>query len=132
MRLTESRTTRNEQLLMMPTELLTNREWLHGELLSRSECRRPRWCLDMNCQACLTVISPVSYSVYTFSAEVDLHVLPTCTWNLPLSRSTCTLVGWLTGTSNLRTSSWMDLVSICMVTIRVYIRAKVVYQSSKH
>jgi len=31
-RLTKSRTARNKQLFMMPTELLTNREWLqlHG------------------------------------------------------------------------------------------------------
>ena len=39
-RLTESRDTRSEQLhvLMMPTEsLLTNGEWLPGELLSGSE-----------------------------------------------------------------------------------------------
>jgi len=36
--LTESRNTRSEQLLVMPTELLTNREWLQGELLSRLEC----------------------------------------------------------------------------------------------
>jgi len=34
-RLTESRDTRSEQLLVMPTEsLLTNGEWLPGELLS--------------------------------------------------------------------------------------------------
>jgi len=36
-RLAESGNTRSEQLLMMPTELLTNREWLPGELLSGSE-----------------------------------------------------------------------------------------------
>jgi len=28
---------------MMPTELLTNREWLPGELLSGSEHQRPSW-----------------------------------------------------------------------------------------
>ena len=34
-RLTESRDARSEQLLVMPTELLlTNGEWLPGELLS--------------------------------------------------------------------------------------------------
>jgi len=37
-RLTESGNTRSEQLLVMPTELLTNREWLPGELLSGLEC----------------------------------------------------------------------------------------------
>jgi len=42
-RLTEGRNTRSEQLLAMPTELLTNREWLPGELLSGSKCRRPGW-----------------------------------------------------------------------------------------
>jgi len=47
--LTESRDARSEQLLMMPTEsLLTNGEWLPGELLSGSECRAPGWFLDMN------------------------------------------------------------------------------------
>jgi len=42
-RLTESGNARSEQLLVMPTELLTNREWLPGELLSGSECWRPNW-----------------------------------------------------------------------------------------
>jgi len=37
MRLTESRNVRCEQLLVVPTELLTNRQWLLGELLSGSE-----------------------------------------------------------------------------------------------
>jgi len=35
-RLTESGNARSEQLLVMPTQLLTNREWLPGELLSGS------------------------------------------------------------------------------------------------
>jgi len=42
-RLTKSRNARSEQLLMMPTESLINREWLSGELLSASERRRPSW-----------------------------------------------------------------------------------------
>ena len=46
-RLAKSRNARSEQLLMMPTELLTNREWLPGELLSGSEHRRPGWFLDI-------------------------------------------------------------------------------------
>jgi len=33
-RLTESRIARNEQLLVMPTELLTSGKWLPEELLS--------------------------------------------------------------------------------------------------
>ena len=32
--LTNSRDARSKQLLVMPTELLSNREWLPGELLS--------------------------------------------------------------------------------------------------
>jgi len=47
-RLAESRNARSEQLLRMPKELLINREWLPGELLSGSEHRRPGWFLDMN------------------------------------------------------------------------------------
>jgi len=38
---TESRNARSEQLLMMPTESPTTREWLPGELLSESERQRP-------------------------------------------------------------------------------------------
>ena len=40
-RLTESGNTRSEQLLVVPIDSLTNRQWLLGELLSGSECRRP-------------------------------------------------------------------------------------------
>ena len=36
-RLAKSRNARSEQLLVMPTELLTNREWLPGELMSGLE-----------------------------------------------------------------------------------------------
>jgi len=39
----------------MPTELLTNREWLPGELFSVSERRRPGWFLDMKYQTCLAI-----------------------------------------------------------------------------
>ena len=46
-RLTESGNAKSEQLLMVPTQSLTNREWLPGELLSGSECRSPDWFLDM-------------------------------------------------------------------------------------
>ena len=51
-RLTEGGKARSEQLLVVPTGSLTNREWLPGELLSGSECRRPGWFLDMNYQTC--------------------------------------------------------------------------------
>ena len=46
-RLTESGNARRMQLLVMPTESLTNREWMPGELLSGSECRKLSWFLDM-------------------------------------------------------------------------------------
>ena len=36
-RLTESGNARSKQLLVMPTESLTSREWLPGELLSNLE-----------------------------------------------------------------------------------------------
>jgi len=52
-RLTESGNARSEQLLMKPTELLTNRELLPGELLSGSEQQRSGWFLDMKHQTCL-------------------------------------------------------------------------------
>jgi len=51
-RLTESGNVRSEQLLVVPTELLTNRQQLLGELLSGSEHRRPSWFLDMKYQTC--------------------------------------------------------------------------------
>jgi len=40
-KLTQNENARSEQLLVMPTESLTSREWLQGELLSGSECQRP-------------------------------------------------------------------------------------------
>jgi len=55
-RLTESENARSEQLLMMPTELLTNREWLPGELLGGSERRRPGWFLVMKHQTCFFLV----------------------------------------------------------------------------
>ena len=51
-RLTESRNARSKQLLVVPTESLTNGEGLPGELLSGSEHRRPSWFLDMKYQTC--------------------------------------------------------------------------------
>ena len=52
-RLTKSRNARSEQLLMMPTESLTNREWLPGELLSGLERQSPGWFLDMKYLSCI-------------------------------------------------------------------------------
>ena len=51
-RLTESGNARSEQLLVVPTESLTNRQRLLEELLSGSERRRPGWFLDMKYQTC--------------------------------------------------------------------------------
>ena len=51
-RLTESGNARSEQPLVMPTESLTNGEWLSGELLSGSERQRPGWFLDMKYPTC--------------------------------------------------------------------------------
>ena len=51
-RLTKSGNARSEQLLVMTTELLSNREWLPGELLSGLEHRRPGRFLDMKYQTC--------------------------------------------------------------------------------
>jgi len=51
-RLTESGNARSEQLLVVPTKSLTNRQRLLGELLSESERRRPGWFLDMKYQTC--------------------------------------------------------------------------------
>jgi len=52
MRLIECGNARSEQLLVVPTESLTNREWLPGELLNGLECQRPGWFLDMKYQTC--------------------------------------------------------------------------------
>ena len=46
-RLTKSRNARSEQQLVVPTESLTKRQRLLGELLSGSELQRPDWFLYM-------------------------------------------------------------------------------------
>ena len=56
-RLTESGNARSEQLLVVPTESLTNRQRLLGELLSGFERRRPGWFLDMKYQTCFLGIN---------------------------------------------------------------------------
>jgi len=59
---------RSEQLLIIPTELLTNRERLPGELLSGLECPRPGWFLDMKYHTC-------------FPSDSDVHEHPeACDW----------------------------------------------------
>jgi len=55
-RLTESGNTKSEQLLVVHTGSLTNREWLPGELLSGSECRRPGW---LNIRLVPLIFTPV-------------------------------------------------------------------------
>ena len=42
MRLTKSENARSKQLLVMPTESLTDREWQPGELLSGLKCSKAR------------------------------------------------------------------------------------------
>jgi len=66
-RLTESGDTRSEQLLMMPTELLTNREWLPG-----SECHTPGWFLDIKYQFLDNGLFHVS-TYCTMGLKSDLH-----------------------------------------------------------
>ena len=63
-RLTESRNARSKQLLLMPRDLLTNREWLPGEFLSGSERRRPGWLLDMKYPTCFWT-SSLSWNLVT-------------------------------------------------------------------
>jgi len=50
--LTESGNARSEQLLVVPTDSLTNRQRLLGELLSGSKRRSSGWILDMKYQTC--------------------------------------------------------------------------------
>ena len=72
-RLTESRDDRSKQLLVMPTEsLLTNGEWLPGELLGGSERRTPGWFLDMNIRLVLVRID-YSYSFFGTSTNLKCH-----------------------------------------------------------
>ena len=61
-RLTKSRNTRSEQLVV-PTESLTNREWLPGEFLSGSERQRPGCFLDMKYQTCSASVGSLSHNV---------------------------------------------------------------------
>ena len=70
-RLTESGSARSEQLLMVRTEPLTNREWLLEELLSGSECRRPGWLLDMKYQTCLLLF--MSFFIFSSRRMLELR-----------------------------------------------------------
>ena len=67
-RLTECGNARSELLLVMPTELLTNREWLPG-----SERPRPGWFLDIKYPTCPSVLRqwlvPCFYLLYNGAKE---------------------------------------------------------------
>jgi len=65
MKLTESRNARSEQLLVMPTELLTNGEWLPGKLLSGSEHQRYKMVLDTNINLFQPIISILLCSLFS-------------------------------------------------------------------
>jgi len=75
-RLTESGNTRSEQLLVVPTESLTNRKWLPEELLNGLECRRHGWFLDMKYQTCCTRLCTSTLIQVSGSAPKDLA--PAC------------------------------------------------------
>ena len=74
-RLTENGNARSEQLLVMPTESLTNREWLPGELLSSPECWRPGWFLDTMYQTCLLAVYPVSWCYICGGSDITQEPL---------------------------------------------------------
>ena len=61
-RLTESGNARSKQLLVVPTEFLTNSEWLPGELLNGSERRRSSWFLVMKYQTYFVLEQPLAKS----------------------------------------------------------------------
>ena len=75
-RLTESRNANSEQLLVVPTESLTNRKWLPGELLNGLECRRPSWFLDIKYQTCCARLRTSTLIQVSGSAPKDLA--PSC------------------------------------------------------
>jgi len=76
-RLTESGNTRSEQLLVVPTESLTNRQRLLGELLSGSEHRRPGWFLDMKYQDLLLPV-PILLKSQFCVLRVSLSCMSCC------------------------------------------------------
>ena len=80
MRLTKSGNARSEQLLVVPTELLTNREWLPGELLSGSERRRPGWFLEISTLCTSGVTLSTSLSMWRIKLlECHLTLYDACT-----------------------------------------------------
>ena len=83
-RLTESGNTRSEQLLVVPTELLTNREWLPGELLSGSERQRPG-CFIRYEISDLFQLNFFPYIVHTYKAYASHADVPSDTGDKSLS-----------------------------------------------
>jgi len=55
--------------VVMPTESLTNREWLPGELLSGPERRRPGWFLEMKYQICAIKNAQICLDPWHSTAE---------------------------------------------------------------
>ena len=82
-RLTESGNARSEQLLVVPTESLTNREWLPRELLSGSERRSPGWFLDMKYQTC-----------YSSAVESFVHLTSLCRTLYSVTEPCCSVLGY--------------------------------------
>ena len=77
-RLTESGNARTEQLLVVPTESLTNRELLPGELLNGSECQRLGWFLDMKYKTCsLRHLLSDCFSLQVYRMQIRMQ----CTCN---------------------------------------------------
>ena len=76
-RLTESGNARSEQLLVVPTESLTNRQQLLGELLSGSERRRPGWFLEMKYQTCF-LCGGMGYSEVVSVYVCEGYVMSVC------------------------------------------------------
>ena len=88
-RLTESGNARSEQLLVMPTEQVTDREWLPGELLSGLECRKPSWFLDMKYQTCFDILHPQRVYLHFDTGNHSSIVS-----QLPLPGNSNTISGW--------------------------------------
>ena len=65
----------SKQLLMVPTESLTNREWLPGELLSGFERQRPGWFLDTDL---FTLLRPLNSIIGFAFTNSHLDIIAYC------------------------------------------------------
>jgi len=71
-RLTKSGDARSEQLLVMPTVLLTNREWLPGQLFSGSNIEGPAISDLLTCiYAILLKSKALVYNYYLLNKKSD-------------------------------------------------------------